>query len=221
MAGKVGGSDVTSIVIIPKPNHKTLQVKLTGTSPLIMHAWSTKAKQEMLDKQTKKAKNAKEARDPDREYEESIYYLAPPPNADAPKRLGVLEDWKNVPMAKRRFCFPANAVKSSVVDACSFVADLTKVLARGAFFIEDAVVEIIGKPQKRDDMVTIGMGTKTMRFRGEFEEWHTTFSVVYNADILSPEMILNLFAHAGFGVGLGEWRPQKDGTNGRFKAEMV
>jgi len=210
---------MTSIVVIPKPNHKTLRVKLTGTSPLIMHAWSYKAKKEILDKQQKKAKNAKQARDPDREYEESIYYLAP--GQDTPKRLGKLEDWEGVAMEKRRFCFPANAVKSALVDACSFVQDLTKVLARGSFFIEDAVVEIIGVPTKREDMVTIGMGTKDLRYRAEFEAWHTTFSVVYNADILSPEMILNLFAHAGFGVGLGEWRPQKDGTSGRFKAELV
>jgi hypothetical protein len=220
MAAKIGGSDISSKVIIPKPNHSTLEVKLIGSSPLIMHAWSSKAKKEILDKQQKKAKNAKQARDPDREYEESIYYLAPP-TKDGIKRLGTLEDWADVPMEKRRFCFPANAVKSALVDACSFVQDLTKVLARGALFIEDGVVEIIGKPQKRDDMVTIGMGTKDLRFRAEFETWHTTFRVVYNADILSPEMILNLFAHAGFSVGLGEWRPQKDGVNGRFRAELA
>ena len=41
-------------------------------------------------------------------------------------------------------------------------------------------------------------------------EGHYTFST------LSPEQMLNLFETAGFAVGVGEWRPERDGRNGLF-----
>lgn len=72
----------------------------------------------------------------------------------------------------------------------------------------------------RQDMVRVGMGTADVRFRGEFTAWATTLSVTYNAKSLSPEQIVNLFNLAGFGVGVGEWRPEKDGSYGRFHVEV-
>lgn len=41
-----------------------MDVTLIGDSPLIVHAWSHKSKLEMLGKQMKKAKGAKEVKDP-------------------------------------------------------------------------------------------------------------------------------------------------------------
>lgn len=46
-------------VEIKKLKLQTLEIALWGISPLIMHAWSKKAIQEMLDKQMKKAKTTK------------------------------------------------------------------------------------------------------------------------------------------------------------------
>ena len=40
--------------------------------------------------------------------------------------------------------------------------------------------------------------------------------VAFNANVLSAEQIVNLFNTGGFGIGVGEWRPQKDGPFGRF-----
>ena len=40
--------------------------------------------------------------------------------------------------------------------------------------------------------------------------------MVYNASAVSPEQIINYFNIGGFGVGVGEWRPEKDGQWGRF-----
>lgn len=183
-------------VTIPPIQIQTAKIRLVGDSPLICHAWSSKAKKEMLDKQMKKAKTAKEAKDPQRDYEESLYRL---PNG----KCG----------------FPVVAFKSAAVDACSHVADITKVEARGAFHISGELAEIKGEPTMREDMVRIGMGTADIRFRGQFLEWETELTVRYNSSVLSIEQIVNLFNTAGFAIGVGEWRPQKDGSFGMFHVE--
>jgi hypothetical protein len=68
----------------------------------------------------------------------------------------------------------------------------------------------------REDMVRVGMGTADIRYRGEFKQWFTTIAVKYNANVMSAEQILNLMQTAGFAVGVGEWRPERDGQFGRF-----
>src|ERR1700744_2500713 len=48
---------------------------IVGSTPLIVHAWSQKAKLEMLGKQTKATKPGKEARDPERDFVDSLYEM--------------------------------------------------------------------------------------------------------------------------------------------------
>ena len=68
----------------------------------------------------------------------------------------------------------------------------------------------------REDMVRIGMGVADMRYRAEFWPWHAELEISYNTRALSLEQIMNLLNTAGFGVGIGEWRPERDGDKGRF-----
>lgn len=180
-------------VVIPAMAVSVTKIKLVGDSPLICHAWSSKAKKEMLDKQMKKAKSAKEAKDPQRDFEESLYKH---PDGG--------------------YGFPVVAFKSAAVDACSHVSEITKVEARGAFHISGELAQIKGQPTMREDMVRIGMGTADIRFRGEFKKWETELTIRYNENVLSLEQIVNLFNTAGFAIGVGEWRPQKDGSYGMF-----
>lgn len=177
---------------LPKLDVRTLEVTLVGDSPLICHAWSKKAKDSLLSKQMKKAKAAKAAKDPEQDYQESLYKLSD------------------------GYGFPAVAFKSAAVDACSHVEGVTKVEARGAFHIVGEMVKIDGEPSPREDMVRIAMGTADIRFRGEFRSWRATITVRYNANVLSAEQIVNLFNTAGFAIGVGEWRPQRDGSYGMF-----
>jgi hypothetical protein len=60
------------------------------------------------------------------------------------------------------------------------------------------------------------MGTADIRHRAEFETWGAVLRVQFNAGVMSAEQVINLFEAGGFGVGVGEWRPEKDGVNGRF-----
>jgi hypothetical protein len=178
---------------LPPLNVQHLEITLIGDAPLICHAWSAKAKKQMLDKQMKKAKAAKEAKSPEEDYEASLY-----PHPDG------------------GYGFPAVAFKSAAVDACSQIDGITKVNARAAFHIIGDMVKIEGEPTPREDMVRIGMGTADIRYRGEFRTWRATVKVRYNVNVLSAEQIVNLFNTAGFGIGVGEWRPQRDGSFGLF-----
>ena len=50
-----------------KPLFSSFSVWLVGDTPIITHAWSEKAKREMLQKQVKAPKAGKDARDPQAE----------------------------------------------------------------------------------------------------------------------------------------------------------
>lgn len=188
-----GTNGAATLAAIPSIRRQQVRLTLVGDSALISHKWSDKAKKEMLDKQMKQAKTAKAAKDPERDYRESLYEF---PGGG--------------------YGFPCVAFKAAAVGACRFTDGLKMTEARGAFHVDGELAKIEGEPSMREDMVRVGMGTADIRYRGEFKEWRTTLNVTYNADAISVEQIVNLFNLAGFGVGVGEWRPEKDGSYGRF-----
>lgn len=54
----------TQKIELPALKIEQITLMLIGDSPLIVHAWSEKAKKQMLDKQMKKATSGKEAKNP-------------------------------------------------------------------------------------------------------------------------------------------------------------
>jgi len=196
-------------VSIPRINLKKFQLKIVGDSPLITNNWSEKAKQQMLDKQMKKASSGKTAKDPWVNYCDSMYWLTEKP--DNPTQEDV---------EKAKFGFPSIGFKASAATA-GFRGGITKnkVSTNGVFHISGELVEIIAIPNIREDMVRIGMGTADIRYRGEFKDWAALLDITYNANVMSAEQIINLFNLAGFSVGVGEWRPERKGTSGMFHVE--
>ena len=185
---------VETNIVLPRIDIRKLDITIIGDSSLICHAWSDKAKKEMRDKQMKKAVPAKQAKDPERDFFESLYH-----------------------MEGGGYGFPAVALKAAAVSACRAVENLTMVQARSGFHIDAEFVPIEGcLPTMREDMVRIGMGTADIRYRGEFKNWFMHFVVRFNANMFSEEQIINLFETAGFGVGIGEWRPERNGNHGLF-----
>jgi hypothetical protein len=68
-------------------------------------------------------------------------------------------------------------------------------------------------------MVRVGMGTADIRYRAEFVAWSIDLPITYNARTVSVEQIVAMLDAGGFGTGIGEWRPEKDGQFGRFHVE--
>lgn len=174
---------------------RRVNLRIVGDSPLITHAWATKAKQMMLDKQMKRGTQAKEAKDPERDYEESLYRL---PDGSCG--------------------FPAIGVKASAIRGAKGLG-MVMTDAKAAFHIDGELLRINGEPHPREDMVRVGMGTADIRYRGEFSDWSIDLPITYNARIISAEQIVAMLDAGGFGTGIGEWRPEKDGQFGRFHVE--
>lgn len=180
-------------ITLPPMSLQTIKLTVIGDSALICHAWSAKAKKQMLDKQMKKAVEKKAAKSPEQDYEDSLYRY---PGGG--------------------FGFPAVGFKSAMVSACRFAEGVKMTELRGALHIIGELVKIHGEPRPREDMVRVGMGVADIRYRAEFPEWRAQLTITFNTSVISAEQIANLLNIAGFGVGVGEWRPERNGSFGRF-----
>lgn len=208
--------NVETIEIKPIEIQKTT-IRVVGDTPLIMHAWSEKAKREILDKQMKKTKaSAKQAKSPVEDFIRSMYWLEGFPE-------GMSEDGFEEAIRKgARFGFPVTAFKQAAISAAYRMGwTKDKMSMRGAFFIdgdENQMVEIFSDvPVIREDMVKVGMGTADIRFRGEFRNWYAELTISYNKNgQYSLEQIINIINAGGYVCGIGEWRPERDGQYGMF-----
>lgn len=208
--------NVETIEIKPIEIQKTT-IRVVGDTPLIMHAWSEKAKREILDKQMKKTKaSAKQAKSPVEDFIRSMYWLE-----GFPEEMS--EDGFEEAIRKgARFGFPVTAFKQAAISAAYRMGwTKDKMSMRGAFFIdgdENQMVEIFSDvPVIREDMVKVGMGTADIRFRGEFRNWYADLTIIYNKNgQYSLEQIINIINAGGYVCGIGEWRPERDGQYGMF-----
>jgi len=191
----------SSQIVIPEIVKTKMLVPIVGTAPLIVHKWSEKAKRQMLDAQQGK-KKAKETRDPQADYEASLYRTA-----------------------DGGYGFPVIAFKAATIRGGK-LAGIKMTDARQLLFVHgdpsddhtQELAPIDGAPRMREDMVRVGMGTD-LRYRGEFLEWHTVLAVDFYEAMISRESVLSLINFGGESVGVGEWRPEKNGQNGTYRID--
>lgn len=201
----------------------TAEITLVGDSPMIMHAWSEKAKRMMLEAQQGKAKGKKkEVKNPVDDFIQSMYWLDGMPDTAGKTEQECEELFTQAIQNGARFGFPVTAFKQAAISAAYRMGwTKDKMSLRGVFFIESDfgdMAEIVSDtPEMREDMVKIGMGTADIRYRGEFKNWRTTFRIKYNVNgQYSLENILNILNAGGMVCGVGEWRPERDGQFGMF-----
>lgn len=188
-------------VSIPGVNVKRATLTIEGLSPLLVNKFSSKARQEIADKQQGAAKAKKAFRNPEAEYKESLYVIP------GTKKYGI----------------PAGGLKNAAVTAAKYCDGISQAFAMGAFHVVGGagnLVEVKGKPVMDESIVRIGgFGKKVAmpRYRGRFDDWSIEFQVTYNENVISAEQIANLYENAGFSIGLCEWRPEKRGSMGMFR----
>ena len=232
---------------ISRIKYAEIPMRIVGDSPLIMHAWSAKAKREMLEKQIGATKTtAREKKNPIEDFVSSMYWLTPMPEE-------MTYDAVSDVIGDAKFGFPVTAFKQAAISAAyrmGWAKD--KMSMRGAFFItanangyyagdlaidhdankvtiipnqfrsEQLIVINSDTPQMREDMVRVGMGTADIRYRGEFSNWWADIVVRYNENgQYTAEQIVNIINAGGSVCGVGEWRPEKDGQSGMFHVESI
>lgn len=192
----------TPIIQINRVARETIHVPIIGTAPLIVSRFSEKAKRKMLD--TQQGRRAlKEKRDPQADYEASLY------------RLG------------EGYGFPAVGFKKASIGGARYYGkDVTMTeLRQYLFFIGEMsdteaqmLVRIEGEPKLREDYVRLaGAGRKAdLRYRGEFTEWSAELEIIFVKSCISRESVLSLVEAGGMGVGVGEWRPERNGEFGTY-----
>jgi hypothetical protein len=121
-------------------------------------------------------------------------------------------------------CFPTIAVKKAMVDA-GYVLGHARAVVRQAVFVEGDFFEIKHAAcVMREDTVRVGPFGKReadLRYRPEYQGWSAVLSFRYRRDMITADQLVALLQNAGFSVGLGEWRPQKDGQFGTFEVAKV
>lgn len=186
---------------------------IVGETPLITHAWSEKAKREMLQKQVKSAKGGREERKPHEDFVNSLYE-----------------------MPGGGYGFPATGFKNAVLSAAHKDKGVAKTSLQSALWIDHEIVStrpalagaicdmpmlrIYGtEPAMREDMVRVGaiVKTATLAYRGQFSTWAFRITGRLNTDVVSMEQLVYLIRDAGLASGLGEWRNERKGVFGAFR----
>lgn len=188
-------------------------VWIVGRTPLITHAWSEKARREMLGKQLKATKGGREIRDPQAEFISSLYDLG-----------------------DGTYGFPATGVKKSFLSAAHKDKGIARVAVLSSLWIDAEMVRCrpalagavcdmplvriySGAPEMREDMVKIGSGLNkvaNLAYRGQFRFWAMNLKGRFSSAVLTPEAIAMLIQESGSSDGLGEWRNSRGGVFGSF-----
>ena len=219
------------IITIKTPNILKTNITLVGDTPLIVHAWGSKAKKMMLEAQqkVKKDKKAMAVRDPFSEFMEALYWITPQPEENTP------EAFEEAVRNGAKFGFPITAIKQAALSACYRAGIIPNQMGmKSVFYLnavdganngtgsELAVIESDEPPYCREDMVKIGGQQKVadLRYRPCFEKWKIRLTVsLIDVGTFSMENIINAIEMGGFMNGIGEWRMERDGDFGRFHVE--
>lgn len=195
-APKKDDAATSQVINIPAIRFKTMNVTIHGLTPLLTCRFGDEEREKIENKQQQKQGDTpgETPRDPQAEFESHLHTIAD----------GV-------------YGFPAGGIKKSLVAAGGRFAGKVQTHLRGMFEVMGGLLRIDGSPPVLDAQAgKIGGRTIFMIYRPRFDQWSIDVPVKYNADLISPEQLLNLFNLAGFAVGIGSFRPEKSGPYGQF-----
>jgi hypothetical protein len=191
--------EIVKVMVVPPVDKKRLYVTVRnreGSSALV-HRFHEDVKGKMLKKQMGGVVEKNGPRDPQKEYEQSLY-----PKSE-----------------KGKHQFPTSWFKGTMTNAAHTFDTVKRAQAKGACFVVGEFVEVEGEPNMHEATVRLETGVAMQRFRAEFKKWSARLTIEFNPKVISEEKIIHLLDAAGFSVGVGDHRPQKNGTNGRFEVD--
>jgi len=189
---------------------KKLQFRITGIAPLIMHNGM------LADPLNPTARRISEI-------------AAKRKKVDADhEEMARLEWYGSLYLKDNKPCIPAHVLEGALIGkgGAARKVKMGKQAAAALLVEDDTPLEYDGSEDIdalwEDGSYVIRAAVrvgpaKVMRTRPKFDEWATTFNILYDPDFLNRENIEQWVEVAGEQVGLMDWRPRF----GRFKVESV
>jgi len=191
-------------VTIKPPSFKTAVFSLKGIAPLVIHRFSAKTKNEMLQKQeigkaagSKKNREAKSSEDT---YQDSKYVHK--------------DGWEGINAA---------AFRSALIAACRLVG-FKMTLAKLSFFVipdgydakepQIPLVRIYGESVRQEDMARVATGQPYVTIRAAYHDWTAKLAIQWDEDQCTFQDIANLLLRVGMQVGICEGRPGSTNSAG-------
>jgi hypothetical protein len=190
-------------IVIPQQKLRAMLIRLKGTTPLITHRFSEKARRQIRETQAKTAqKGAKSVRGPAEIAAEIMACHYP------------VEGREGIAPENGRFGFPSSGFKSASFSAAVHGTGLFKSRVKCLYFVTGELVPIYATSiDVREDAVRLENGVVQLRYRPYYAEgWSAEIGIRFMPDAISPDQIVNLFDLAGSAVGIGENRAGKTGN---------
>jgi len=224
----------TRVEIKPVPIEKA-RIKIIGDTPLLVHAWSEKAKKEMLANQQMSAREKKvkehDKREPFADFVEAAYWITPQPEVRGLPEEKQIKLFEDAIENGAQFGFPVIAFKQATILACKdagFIRGTT--IMRRLFHVnavngahvrssqELAILNIEEPPELSEDVVKIGLSkVADLRYRPSFRKWSVELELsLIKTGMFEMSDIITAIDMAGFMNGVGEWRIEKNGEFGCF-----
>jgi hypothetical protein len=186
------------IAVIKPANIVRTTIRIKGTAPFVQNKFSHKARQKMMaDMATPaNAKKGKSARPP-RDYEDDFL------QAQHISTSG----WNGI---------PCPAFRAAMIDACRTVGLVMTKAKMSVFVLPDGfdkddgtpLVRLISEaPEQTESLVRNDNGSADIRIRPMWRDWAADVTLEFDADMITPESVINLLDRAGRQVGIGEGRP--------------
>jgi hypothetical protein len=192
-------------VHISAPKFEEAAIRICGTAPLVMHAFSEKQQRIIEDRQALGDVGKKNKKREPKDFDE-LYQRA--------RHLST-GGWDGI---------PAPAFRNAMIAACRTVG-FTMTIAKCSIFVladgydenGNPLVKITkGKPKQRRDPVLNDSGVVDIRARPMWEAgWEAIVRVRWDADQFSASDVVNLLARAGVQIGLCEGRPFSKNSYGQ------
>lgn len=171
---------------------KTIRVKITGLSPLLMHCYPL-TPVEAIEKKL-----------PEQQAEHAAYRI--PANAEHAGELYI----------------PSTAMQRALVGGAAYSkgkgrASLQKPAA-ACLLVEDIYL-LLGQTKFEVDarpVVIPATKGRIVRYRPRLDTWATEFTLNYDDSLLSAKQVRQIVDDTGKNVGLLDFRPEKKGPFGRF-----
>ena len=192
---------------------KTVKIKITGISPLLMHSDKLANPLDPLKKLQATYTSKRKKTDEDHAEIARIEWTA-----------AMYFDDKLGPI------LPGRMVKAMLIQSAKKTREAPKIKSGLIINTDKSPVQYKGprtqeKLWKKKEFIdmrsVVVQRARLMRCRPIFHEWEIETELVYDENVIDKTDILRLFDTGGQMIGMGDYRPESGGDFGRFHAEEI